>query len=147
MRVILCQDYESLGKMGTQVDVKSGYARNYLLPRGIAVPATKSNMRALEEETQLKELRETRSLRRSQSLAEKLKKLSLTIPVRVGEENKVFGAVTAQEISEQLKEKGYDIDKKQILLDEPIKALGIFDIPVKLHSEVETTVKLWIIKA
>lgn len=147
MQVILRQDYEPLGKIGTQVNVKDGYARNYLIPRGIAVPATKGNIRILEEETRLKELRENRSLKRSQSLAENLKKLSLTIPVKVGEEDKVFGAVTAQEISEQLKEKGYDIDKKQILLDEPIKALGIFDIPIKLHSEVEVTVKLWIIKA
>jgi large subunit ribosomal protein L9 len=147
VQVILRQDYEPLGKIGTQVNVKDGYARNYLIPRGIAVPATKGNIRILEEETRLKELRENRSLKRSQSLAENLKKLSLTIPVKVGEEDKVFGAVTAQEISEQLKEKGYDIDKKQILLDEPIKALGIFDIPIKLHSEVEVTVKLWIIKA
>jgi large subunit ribosomal protein L9 len=147
VQVILRQDYEPLGKIGTQVNVKDGYARNYLIPRGIAVPATKGNIRILEEEARLKELRENRSLKRSQSLAENLKKLSLTIPVKVGEEDKVFGAVTAQEISEQLKEKGYDIDKKQILLDEPIKALGIFDIPIKLHSEVEVTVKLWIIKA
>jgi large subunit ribosomal protein L9 len=145
--VILCQDFDTLGKSGDQVEVKDGYARNYLIPRGIALKATRNNIKRYEEDIRLKGIRQNRALKRSQEMAEKLKSLSLTIPVQVGEEDKVFGAVTSQEIAQQLQEKGYDINKKQVLLDTPIKALGIFDIPVKLESNISASVKLWVIKA
>lgn len=86
-------------------------------------------------------------MKSSEELAEKLKTLSLTVPVKVGEDDKIFGSVTSQMIAEQLQEKGYEIDKRQIQLEEPIKALGIYDIPVRLHSEISTSVKLWVIKS
>ncbi len=147
MRIILLQDYEKLGNAGDQIDVKDGYARNFLIPKGLALKADKKSVKRFQEIAHLKELKQNRALREAQELAEKLQSLSLTVPVQVGEEDRIFGSVTSIDIAQQLKDKGYDIDKRQILLEEPIKALGIFDIPVKLHPEITATVKLWVIKA
>ncbi|MBN2280125.1 MAG: 50S ribosomal protein L9 [Candidatus Marinimicrobia bacterium] len=147
MRIILLKDHENLGEAGTQVEVKTGFARNYLIPSGIALNATKENLKKFEEIAKQKKNKLARALKSSQELAEKLKSLSLTVAVKVGEDDKIFGSVTTQMISEQLQEKGYDIDKRQIQLEEPIKALGIYDIPVRLHSEITTSVKLWVIKS
>jgi len=147
MRIILRRDFEALGKAGDQVEVRDGYARNFLFPQDIALKASGNNIRRLEEEARLRNLKKNRALIKSKELAEKLKRLSITIPVKVGEEDKVFGSVTSQEIAQQLQEKGYEIDKKQILLETPIKALGIYDIPIKLHPDISTSVKLWVIKA
>ena len=147
MKIILPQDYEKLGKAYDQVEVKDGYARNFLIPKGIAIRATKNNIRMIEEKLNLQKRREEKKLKQAQALAEKLKKLSITIPVQVGEEDKVYGSVTSQEIAVSLKEKGFEIDKRQILLEEPIKALGIYDVPIKLHPEVTGYVKLWVIKS
>lgn len=147
MRIILSRDFEALGKAGDQVEVRDGYARNYLFPQDIALKASENNIRRLEEKARLRNLKKNRALIKSKELAEKLKRLSITIPVKVGEEDKVFGSVTSQEIAQQLQEKGYEIDKKQILLETPIKALGIYDIPIKLHPDISTAVKLWVIKA
>lgn len=147
MRVILLQDYEGLGKSGAQLEVKDGYARNFLIPKGLALKADKNNIRQFQEINRLKELKKDRELKTARKLADKLTNLSLTIPVQVGEEDRVFGSVTSQEIALQLKEKGYEIDKHQILLDEPIKALGIFEIPIKLHPEATATIKLWVVRA
>jgi len=147
MRIILLRDFEQLGKSGEQVEVTSGYARNYLIPKGIAIQATKSNLKSFKEKIRINSQRQDRALKKSETLAEKLKSLSLTVPVKVGEEDKVFGSVTSQMIAEKLMEKGYEIDKRQINLEEPIKSLGIYDIPIKLHSQIEASVKLWVIKA
>ena len=147
MRIILLQDHEDLGSAGDQQDVKDGYARNYLIPRGIALKADKNSLKRFQEMARLKELKKDRALKKSKELAEKLRSLSLTVPVQVGEEDRVFGAVTSLEIAQQLKDKGYEIDKRQIMLEEPIKSLGIFQILIKLHSEITTSVKLWVIKA
>lgn len=147
MRIILLQDYEGLGKSGDQIEVKDGYARNFLFPKGIALKADKNSIKRFQEMARLKEMKQNRALKQSRELAEKLQALSLTVPVQVGEEDRVFGSVTSIEIAQQLKDKGYDIDKRQIILAEPIKALGIFDIPIKLHPEITATVKLWVIKA
>lgn len=129
------------------MDVKDGYARNFLIPKGLALKADKKSVKRFQEIAHLKELKQNRALREAQELAEKLQSLSLTVPVQVGEEDRIFGSVTSIDIAQQLKDKGYDIDKRQILLEEPIKALGIFEIPVKLHPEITATVKLWVIKA
>jgi len=147
VHIILLQDYESLGNAGEQIDVKDGYARNFLFPKGLALKADKNSIKRFREMARLKEMKQNRALKQSRELAEKLQALSLTIPVQVGEEDRVFGSVTSIEIAQQLKDKGYDIDKRQIILEEPIKALGIFEIPIKLHSEITTTIKLWVIKA
>ena len=147
MHIILLQDYEGLGNAGEQIDVKDGYARNFLFPKGLALKADKNSIKRFQDMARLKEMKQNRALKQSRELAEKLQALSLTIPVQVGEDDRVFGSVTSIEIAQQLKDKGYDIDKRQIILEEPIKALGIFEIPVKLHSEITATVKLWVIKA
>jgi len=147
VHIILLQDHEGLGSAGDQQDVKDGYARNYLIPKGIALKADKNSLKRFQEMARLKEMRKDRALKKSKELAEKLRSLSLTVPVQVGEEDRVFGAVTSLEIAQQLKEKGYEIDKRQIMLEEPIKSLGVFEILIKLHSEITTSVKLWVIKA
>jgi len=147
VRIILLQDYEGLGKSGDQIEVKDGYARNFLFPKGLALKADKNSIKRFQEMARLKEMKHNRALKQSRELAEKLQALSLTVPVQVGEEDRVFGSVTSIEIAQQLKDKGYDIDKRQIILAEPIKALGIFDIPIKLHPEITATIKLWVIKA
>ena len=147
MRIILIKDHDQLGKTGTTLEVKDGYARNYLIPQGFALPENSASLKRLQEEARLKERRQLKALQKSRELAEKLKTVTLTIPVQVGEEDRVFGAVTSQQIADQLNTLGYEIDKRHIILDEPIKALGIFEIPVKIHSEVTATVKLFVVRA
>lgn len=146
MKIILKQDYENLGSAGEIIDVKDGYARNYLIPRGVAVTATKRNMRVLEEEMKMAERRKSKDRILAEHLAAELSAVSLTAAVSVGEDDKLFGSVTSQTIAELLKEKGYDIDKKKILLSEPIKALGIYTVSVKLHTEVSADVRIWVVK-
>ena len=146
MKIILKQEVEKLGGPGDIVEVKDGYARNYLLPRGLAVAATPGNLRAMEEEKKRQEIRANREKRAAERLAQKLSSVSVTATVSVGEEDRVFGAVTSQTIADLLKEKGFDIDRRKILLEEPLKALGIYDVPVKLHPEVEAKVKVWVVR-
>ncbi|MCK4416968.1 MAG: 50S ribosomal protein L9 [Candidatus Latescibacteria bacterium] len=146
MEVILKEDFEKLGKAGETIRVADGYARNYLIPRGVALEATKPNWSIYQEQKKQKVMQENRLKRTAQNLARELGKISLTAAVSVGEEDRVFGAVTAQTITELLKAKDYDIDRRKIVLDEPIKALGVYSIEIKLHPEVETKVKLWVVK-
>jgi len=146
MKVILRQDFESLGKFGEVVNVKNGYARNFLIPHKIVMPMTKGNLKILEEEKKREQSKKDKDKKTATELAEKLEKVSITAQVTVGEEDKVFGSVTAQTIAGLLSEKGFEIDKKAIMLDEPIKALGIYTIGIKLHSEVEAKVKVWVVK-
>ncbi|NOZ60653.1 MAG: 50S ribosomal protein L9 [Calditrichaeota bacterium] len=146
MKIILRKDFEDLGKAGDVVTVKSGYARNFLIPQGIALKADSAAVKQLASEKKMEELKVTRSKKAAQQLAEELEKVSCTATVTVGEEDKVFGSVTTQQISDLLKEKGYEVDRKKIKLEEPIKALGIYDVPIKLHPEVEIKIKLWVVK-
>lgn len=146
MKVILRKNFDQLGKIGDLVDVKDGYARNFLLPRQIAYIATKGNIRALEEEKQQLAKKEVKELEAAKILAAELENVSITIPVKVGEEDKIFGSVTSQMIANALKEKNYNIDKRNIDLEEPIKALGIYSVNVKLHSEINAVVKTWVVR-
>ena len=146
MKVILRKNFDQLGKIGDLVDVKDGYARNFLLPRQVAYIATKGNIRALEEEKQQLAKKEVKELDAAKALATELENVSITIPVKVGEEDKIFGSVTSQMISDALKEKSYEIDKRKIDLAEPIKALGIYTVNVKLHNEVTANVKTWVVR-
>lgn len=146
MKVILRKDFTQLGKIGDIVDVKNGYALNYLIPRQIAYHATDGNIRVLEEEKKQLAKIQAQELESAKELAAKFENLSVTIPVKVGEEDKLFGTVTAQDIADALKAKEVDIDKRKIEIAEPIKALGIYDITVKLHSEVETVLKTWVVR-
>lgn len=146
MKVILRQDFEALGKIGEVVDVKDGYARNFLFPRGIAYAALKGNIRALEEEKKSVEKRNQQELKAAEEFAAVLEPVSVTIPVQVGEEDKIFGTVTTQMIADALKEKGHEIDKRKIEIEEPIKALGIYGVSLKLHPSVSAKIKVWVVR-
>ncbi|NWF89958.1 MAG: 50S ribosomal protein L9 [Ignavibacteriaceae bacterium] len=146
MKVILRKDFESLGKIGDVIEVKSGFARNYLFPNGIAYSALKGNLKALEEEKKVHLKKEQQELAKSEKLASELEKVSVTIPVQVGEEDKIFGTVTSQMIADALKEKGYEIDKRKIEIEEQIKSLGIYGVNIKLHSSVNAKIKVWVVR-
>ncbi len=146
MKIILRKDHDKLGQTGSVVDVKDGYARNYLIPRNLAFPASKGNMRTLEEEQKQAGRRGQKEKKSSEKLAGELEKVSVTLQVKVGEDEKLFGAVTSQMIAEALAEKQVTIDKRQIELEEPIKALGIYDVPVKLQQGVTAKIKVWVVR-
>ncbi len=146
MKVILRKNFDQLGKIGEIVNVKDGYARNYLIPRQIAYQATAGNIRALEEEKKQILKKEAKELEAAQRIAAELEKVSITIPVTVGEEDKIFGSVTNQMIADALKEKGHDIDKRKIEITEPIKSLGIYSVSIKLHPSVSAIVKTWVVR-
>jgi large subunit ribosomal protein L9 len=146
MKVILRQNTEGLGQIGEVVDVKDGYARNFLIPRKLAYAALKGNIKALEEEKKTLSKKREQELAAAEALAAELEKVSVTIPVQVGEEDKIFGSVTTQMISDALKERGHEIDKRKIEIDEPIKALGIYGVSIKLHPSVNAKIKVWVVR-
>jgi large subunit ribosomal protein L9 len=146
MKVILRKNFDQLGKVGEIVNVKDGYARNFLIPRQIAYQATKGNILSLEEEKKQILKKEAKELDTAKNLAAELEKVSVTIPVTVGEEDKIFGTVTNQMIADSLKEKGFDIDRRKIEITEPIKALGIYNVAVKIHPLVSASVKIWVVR-
>ena len=145
MKIILRQNVESLGNIGDVVEVKAGYARNYLFPRNVAYPATDSAVRALGEERRQEDRRQARSKGIAEKHAAQLEKLSITIPMKVGEDEKFYGAVTAQMIADAVKQQGVEIERRSIELEEPIKTLGIYDVPVKLHQQVTAKLKVWVV--
>jgi large subunit ribosomal protein L9 len=146
MKVILRQNTEGLGQIGEVVDVKDGYARNFLIPRKLAYLALDGNIKALEEEKKTFSKKREQELTAAETLAAELEKVSVTIPVQVGEEDRIFGSVTTQMISDALKEKGHEIDKRKIEIDEPIKALGIYSVSIKLHPSVNAKIKVWVVR-
>lgn len=146
MKIILREDYEQLGKAGDIVEVRRGFANNYLIPKGIAYIAKDGNIRRVQEELKQKAQRSNKEKAAAEQLAKKLEEVSVTLAVSVGEGDKMFGSVTNQDIADNLAQQGYDIDRKKIVLEEPIKQLGIYSIPVKLHPEVEAQVKVWVVK-
>jgi large subunit ribosomal protein L9 len=146
MKVILREDYENLGNIGDIVQVKPGFARNYLFPKKIAYPALDNFVKMLEEEKRQKEHRKDKEKKDAEELAKTLQNVSVTISVSVGEEDKMFGSVTTQDISQALAKQNLEIDRKKIILEEPIKELGIYSVPIKLHTEVEAKIKVWVVK-
>ena len=146
MELILIKDVEHLGKLGDVVNVKKGYARNYLFPRKLALETTETNKKVVEKEKLKVEKKKKEGKKEAEELVEKLEKISLTIPVQVGEKDKLYGSITTQDIANLLKEEGFDIDKKKIELPTPIKALGIYNIKIKLAPEIIATVKVWVVK-
>jgi len=146
MEIILRQAVENLGKTGDVVNVKPGYARNYLLPHGLAYEATPGNLKRIQQERDRLEAAENDRRSTAQGLAEKLEQVSLTFSARVGEEGKLFGSVTATDITQQLEAQGFHVEKRQIDLHEPIKALGVYRVPVRLHADVKPEVRVWVIK-
>jgi large subunit ribosomal protein L9 len=146
MEVILRQAVENLGHPGEIVKVSPGYARNYLLPRGLAYEATPGNRKRIEQERQRLEAAEQQRREAAEGHAAKLEQVSLTFSARVGEEGKLFGSVTSADIVHQLEAQGIHVEKRQIELHEPIKALGVYRVPIRLHADVKPEIKVWVIK-
>ena len=146
MEVILRQAVEKLGNPGDVVSVSNGYARNFLLPRGVAYEATEGNKKRIAQEKARLEAAEAQRRDTAQEFAKKLEEVSITFAARVGEEGKLFGSVTAADIAAQLEAQGHHIERRQIDLHEPIKALGVYRVPIRLHAEVKPEIKVWVIK-
>lgn len=146
MKVILRKNFNQLGQVGDLVDVKNGYALNFLVPRQIAYQATAGNLRALEEEKKQIAKKESKNLSVANEFSTELEKVSVTIPVTVGEDDKIFGSVTSKMIGDALLEKGFEIDHRKIEIEEPIKSLGIYSIKIKIHADVTATVKTWVVR-
>jgi large subunit ribosomal protein L9 len=146
MQVILRDDIDNLGKSGEVVNVKPGYARNFLLPRGLAVKATASDVARVEHEKRVIAARTAKLAKEAQAEADKLSQVSVSIARAVGEEDKLYGSVTTRDIAEALREQGVTVDSKKLHLDEPIKTLGMTEVPVKLGRGVNATIKVWVVK-
>ena len=146
MKVLLLDNIENIGKRGEVKEVKNGLARNFLLPKKLALRATDHNIRAWESRLNSLKLKDAKIVEDAQAIADGLNTVEISIAVKAGEEDKLFGSVTTQHISDSLKEQGYEVDRKTIQLAEPIKTLGNFDIPIKLHPEVTANIKLDVVK-
>jgi len=146
MEVILRQAVENLGKPGDVVKVSNGFGRNFLLPRGVAFEATPGNLKRIAQEKDRLEAAENERRTEAQTLAARLEQVSLTFSARVGEEGKLFGSVTPADIVHQLETQGFHIEKRQIDLHEPLKTLGVFRVPVRLHADVKPEIRIWVIK-
>ncbi len=142
MKVFLKEDVKNLGRIGEVVTVSDGYARNFLLPKKLAVEANTKNIKEFEHHKRALQERAAKITAELKTLSEKLSAVSLTIPAKAGEEEKLFGSVTNMDIAEALKTAGYDVDKKRIVLDEPIKRLGEYTVEVKVDAEISARVKV-----
>jgi large subunit ribosomal protein L9 len=146
MKVIIKQSVPSLGTFGDIVKVADGYARNYLIPRGFAVEATRGNLSQFEAERAAWEKKADKIKQEAEEFGKELEAVELSFPRKAGEDDKLFGSVTSIDVHAALKEKGFEIDKKDILLDEPIKKLGVHTVGIKLHTEVTPNIKVWVVK-
>lgn len=148
IKVILRQDVKDVGASGDVVSVKPGFARNFLLPQGLAFEATTANVKRLEEEQRRNEAKTKRDRLEASRRSAQLEPIQLTFTANAGDEGKLFGSITSGDIADRLKEQGLDfeVDKRDILLDEPIKALGMYNVPVRLHTDVKPEIKVWVTK-
>ena len=147
MDVILLKDYLSLGKTGDTVKVKPGFARNFLIPEGIALRASSKNLSIFKEQKKFEKVRQKREKSLNENIAKKLSKVEITIEAQVGEEDKMFGSITAKDIHKSITEKGIKVDQNSIQLDKPIKALGIYNVDVIVTENISSTVKVYVIKS
>jgi large subunit ribosomal protein L9 len=146
MKVILKDDIRNVGKMGQIVDVADGFARNYLVPRGLAVEANIKNLKSLEHERKIIQEKAKRIKNSAQTLSDKISTMTLVIKAKAGDEGKLFGAVTSMDIAEVLKNEGIEMDKKKIFLDEPIKRLGSYSINIKIHPDISTQLNVQVVE-
>ena len=146
MEVILIQDVDRLGKSGSVVKVKDGFARNFLIPNKLAVPKTSENLNKIEQEKQKKTLLSEKVKKNAEEQAKRLSGFSLTMPVLTLEDDRLYGSISAQDIVAGLKDEGVEVDKSSVVLTEPIKSLGIYEVALKLHPEVTAAVKVWVVK-
>ena len=146
MKVILLKDVDRVGSAGEIVQISDGFGRNFLIPKNQALMATDANVAQFETRRRQHEAAADREQKGASSLAQQLEKASLTAQVKVGEDDQMFGSVTSQNIADLLKEQGHDIDRRLIELDEPIRALGVYNVKINLYTEVVASVKLWVVK-
>ncbi len=146
MKVILLRDINTVGSAGEIVSVANGYARNFLIPKRQALMATDANVAKFESQRRQHEAVADRDKRSAEAQAAELEKASLTATVKVGEGERLFGSVTTQNIADLLKEQGHDVDRRKIELEEPIRALGVYTLPIRLEHDVKASVKLWVVK-
>jgi len=146
MKVILVKDVPELGEEGDVVDVKPGYARNYLFPQGFAVENNQFNQNRIKAQHKKIELKKIKKREDAKSLAEELSNLSINIPAAVAKNDKLFGAIHEADIVKALEELGYNIEKRNILLKEPIKALGVYKVPLKIYEDIKAELKVWVVK-
>lgn len=145
VQVILLKEMENLGEVGEVVDVKAGYARNYLVPRGFAIRATKANLARIEEEREHLVAAAEREIEKATSLASDIEGQSLNFPVKAGEDGRLFGSVSSSDIADALVDKGVEVDRRQVQLAEPIKQLGTYKVPIRLSAEVQPEVTVWVV--
>ncbi|MCF6094656.1 50S ribosomal protein L9 [Microaerobacter geothermalis] len=146
MKVIFLRDVKGQGKKGEMKEVSDGYARNFLIPKGLVVPATEGNLKTLEIQKEKERKRKEQELAEAKQLSKELEKLTVTIKAKSGEGGRLFGSVTSKQIAETLEKMNIKIDKRKIQLNEPIRTLGVTNIPVKLHSEVTAQLKVHVIE-
>lgn len=146
MRLILRADVDQLGNQGDVVNVKSGYGRNYLLPQGLAYQYSEGNIKRVEKERKLLEVRKIKEREEAQEFADRISKVSCTVVKKVGEADTLYGSVTNADIADALTKEGFTVDKRRIGLEEPIKTLGIYNVPIRLHPEVTCSLKVWVVK-
>jgi large subunit ribosomal protein L9 len=146
MKVILREDVPDVGQAGQTVEVKTGFGRNYLIPRNLAIAATKANLRAIDEVRKQKDLRERKLRREAEVIKDRIERLELSTEVLVGEENKLYGSVTNADISQLLENEGITIDKRAVELETPIKVLGVYTVPIRIEKDVTAQLRLWVIK-
>ncbi len=145
MEIILRKEVQNLGTIGDTVNVKNGYARNYLIPRNLAYVATDGARKRIELEKRQYAKQMIKEKEGAEMLSEQLSELQVSIPMKVGEEGRLYGSVTPQMIAQELSVRGFNIDRRVIVIEDPIKSLGVFDVKVKLHPEVTATLKIWVI--
>lgn len=146
MKVILRESLSNLGQAGAVVNVAAGYARNYLIPRNYAITASAANMKVFEHEKKFLEARRGKMYKEAEALKAKLEKVSCSISKKVGEQDKLFGSVTSNDVEKAFAAEGFQIDKKDILLTEPIKALGVYTVPIRLFEDIVANTKVWVVR-
>ena len=146
MEVILLEDVDGLGKRGTSVRVADGYARNFLLPRRKAIEAVGRSQAVFRDRERARVARDQKQRQAAQSLRDRLMQASLQFSVQVGEEDQLYGSVSAAEIAEELASQGFEVERKAVRLEEPLKALGVFEVPVHIFQEIEAPVKVWVVR-
>jgi large subunit ribosomal protein L9 len=147
MQVILKEEVPNLGQMGELVTVKPGYGRNYLIPKGLAVEATPRNIKRLEHERRNIERRKEKLMAEARSVADRLRDMSITIAKKTTDEDRLYGSVTNREIADALSEEGINVDRRKIIIEEPIRSLGVFKVKVKLNTDLYGEVKVWVVKS
>jgi large subunit ribosomal protein L9 len=145
MKVILIEDVDDLGAAGDIVNVKDGYARNYLIPNKLGMLATDQNLQRLGEMRKRREVLQTKARTAAERIAQRIESISLTMARKAGESEKLFGSVTSMDIERALREEGIEVDRKKILLEEPIKSLGIYQVPIKVHPDTTASLKVWVV--